>query len=224
MAGMWEGVMGDDASLQTKWDNQAKLYAEEEREARADDAARVKNASPQTSSKKVEGTQQTDKSPQPVSTLTYPETLNSIPNTNCIVFEIVGIADIGVEFTGIQRSNGAFDRPTVDVTKNASSNASKDSLTSLTNPDPMQPNMSVMYGKGGYVPLSAFDGRNATSPIIQDKLASLKPNDLHLKSDMKPIGTIIKLPMPAEGLNTTYGVEYADVSLGLGGEIGRAHV
>lgn len=41
-----------------------------------------------------------------ISTYCFPESLDTIPNTNCIVFEIMGEADIGIDFTKSQRTNG----------------------------------------------------------------------------------------------------------------------
>ena len=191
---------------------------------------------PLSKPEKIEGTQQDDKSAKPVKTYVFPPTLDSIPNSNTIIFEIMGEADIGVDLAESQRFNGKglpFLTEMGGNIKDAGSaimNAGGEFMQGITGsyiPDNSFTDglSSGQLGKAGTASLntigSNFSGADRATPTnttnFWDNLPSAK--DMGFKDPPKKLELMIKLPMPVSGLNVSYGMEYENTPLGLGGAL-----
>ena len=193
---------------------------------------------PLSKPEKIEGTQQDDKSAKPVKTYVFPPTLDSIPNSNTIIFEIMGEADIGVDFAESQRSNDKLKAAVNNIGTDLQGalNSAKDLYfgnNSKSSPGTYIPDNSFSegissvgsLGKSGTAALNAignsFPGADRATPTNMQEYWGSFPSayELGLREPMKKLELMIKLPMPASGLNTSYGMEYENTALGLGGAL-----
>ena len=191
---------------------------------------------PLSKPERIEGTQTDDKSSKPVKTYVFPPTLDSIPNSNTIIFEIMGEADIGVDLAESQRFNGKGLPFLTEMGGNikdagaAIMNAGGEFMQGTTGsfiPDNSFTDglSSGQLGKAGTASLntigSNFSGADRATPTnvtnFWDNLPSAK--DMGFKDPPKKLELMIKLPMPASGLNTSYGMGYESTALGLGGAL-----
>lgn len=150
--------------------------------------------------------------------LVFPQSLDTIENTNTVIFQIMGIADVGVDLSNTQRTNGnasaAVDRVggavsdvfnnVLDTTKSIMKNGATESLSSL--------------GSAGKEWASDMF-QNAKPETIIKFGDSITKEDFGIKAKPKILDVVIKLPMPEDGLKTKYSMQYESRSLGLAGAL-----
>ena len=185
--------------------------------------------------KKIEGTTQIDKSRPPLKTLCFPESLDTIPNSNCIVFEIIGDADIGINLSQSQRFNGnadilvdklggtvssAFGKLT--TAGNNTINSFSNTVTTFSN-DGLSSLGSIAKGAVNWA-TSVGNSANAIAKDVQDIGDSISKSDIGIKKKPEKLNLMIKLPMPAEGIGAQYSMNYESEALGLSGALADAVV
>jgi hypothetical protein len=130
----------------------------------------------------------------------------------------MGDEDIGIDLNKSQRQNGngsaLVDKVgtgvqgamgyVTDTTKDAFSNASADGLSSLAKG-------SSTWAEDMF--------RFATPEKITAVLDSINKDDFGIKDKPKKLNLVIKLPMPQEGLNVNYSMNYENANMGFSGAI-----
>ena len=175
----------------------------------------LKPQAPLATPTKIDGTDSLDMGTKPLKIYTFPESLDVMPNTNCIVFQIWGEEDIGHNFTESQRSANKGEQVAgriggaVKAVTDIASDVWGNGLSSFSN-FPSDSSKSM------------FDGSEANPGLIDNVISTLSDaytQNMGLVKNPKKLDFIIKLPMPQEGIGSSYGVEYENVPLGLAGAL-----
>ncbi len=141
-----------------------------------------------------------DKLKAPAKAYVYPSTLDTIPNTNCIIFKIYGDDDIGKDLTKSQRINGQSKDAIMGTI-----NGVKKSVNGLT---------SLVTD-----PSTVINSAKALGSDVAEAWSLPEMRDFGIKDSPRLLDILIKLPMPEEGLNTKYSMSYESTALGLGGAL-----